>query len=194
MQKMLLYILIMCAFLTFGLAAGAKESDPDIQLIAWDDAPDYIQTQIRNVVLNCTQGTLTPNKTKIYEYGVKGENAHHYILYFSAWKNQPLTPACTYGEHVCSHAGCLMMVYTHVQDNIWKSSLRTPVLGLEITHAQNDGKTIPLVEMTQDKFQCRIANGGSDTCKASFTWLDGVFRYYGYGINTPTSTAPASKE
>ena len=176
------------------------EAKAEVNQIAFNDAPKYIQEQIRNVVLNCTEGTLTPDKARIFEYAV-ADKLTHYVYDYTAWAQHPLPPNCQNSPILCSQSGCLMSVYTQVKPNVFKQSLRTYVLGVgakEVPQRQADGSVVvtPGFEMVQNKFSCRLINGGTENCTLNFTWKDNKFTYFGFGAkdDQPAIEPPHERE
>jgi len=175
------------------------EAKVEARQIAWNDAPAYIQEQIKNVVLNCTEGTLTPDKARIFEYTAP-KQLSHYVYDYTAWANHPLPINCQNSPMLCGEAGCLMSVYTQIKSNVFKQSLRTYILSVsakEIAQHQPAGSanTTAAFEMVQNKFSCRLVNGGSSNCTLYFTWKDNKFTYFGFGAkdDQPALEPPREK-
>ncbi len=162
------------------LRAQEQAEDDTLRRIVFEKAPDYIQTQASNVVMRCTLGTQTPNKAGIWEYVSPAfPDQTHYIIEFSAWKNHPMTPTCTYGVRPYDSSGFLLMVYTQREPGQWVSALRTVARRLKVDTRKEDGVKIPVAEITQAPPMCRMVTNGTD-CVSSFTWHGGKFRYYGF--------------
>jgi hypothetical protein len=187
------------------LAGPAQEPEKEIKAsqIPWIHAPKYIQEQIRNVVMNCTQGTLTPDRAPIYEYAVPNQPSH-YVYHFLPWLKQPLADVCSQGPSLCNQNGCLMIAYTQIKPDLFKQSLRTYVLGFTTKDMLAKDSLMPdpsapesLIrgfEYTQSKYQCRLLNGAKSTCKMSFTWKDNKFTYFGGGrMESPAIVMPAER-
>ena len=80
----------------------------------------------------------------------------------------------------------MLYAYSQIATGVFKQSLRTYVRSVkvtEVTETDIAGKEQihPGFEYTQGKYQCRLVNGGSDTCAMDFTWKDGKFTYFGFG-------------
>ncbi len=181
-------------------AEGEKPAKAEAAHITWDHAPKYIQEQIRNVVLNCTEGTLTPDKARIFEYKLPGQLTH-YVYDYTAWEKHPLMSNCQNSPILCNESGCLMTVYTQIKPNVFKQSLRTYVLKLaakNIPERAPDGSSImtPGFEMTQHKYSCRLVNGGDAPCTLNFTWKNNKFTYFGFGAkdDQPPIEPPHEKQ
>lgn len=162
----------------------AKTAKPTAGQILFDQAPKYLQEQIKNVVLNCSEGTLTPDKVHIYEYAAPGQLTH-YAYEYTAWKQHPVSQYCQNSPPLCNRTGCLLTAYTQVKPGVFKQSLRTYVIKVtpkEIGDRQPDGSIVPIAgfEMTQGKQACRLL-GGAETCTLNFTWKDNKFTYFGLG-------------
>lgn len=166
-------------------AEGERLTKAAVAHITWNQAPKFIQEQIRNVVLNCTEGTLTPDKARIFEFTTP-DQLPNYVYDYSAWEQQPLMPNCQNSPIMCNESGCLVTAYTQIKPDVFKQSLRTYVLKLapkQITEHAADGSVItsPGFEMVQSKFSCRLVNGGTSPCAMNFTWKQHKFTYFGFG-------------
>ncbi|MBY0429257.1 MAG: hypothetical protein K2Q32_08570 [Alphaproteobacteria bacterium] len=194
------------ALLTFSHFANAEEQNLKVlsHQIPWSDAPHYIQEQIKNVVLNCTEGTLTPDKTHIYEFSAPNQLSH-YVYDFTSWDKHPLIPNCQNSTPLCGETGCLMFAYTQVKPDLFKQSLRTYVLRITAKDisdydAQGNIVAIPGFEMLQHQYACRLFNNGLKSCALNFTWKNNKFAYFGLGskdsepaLEPPHEKAPPSE-
>lgn len=166
-------------------AAHSTNKAPQGHQIAWKDAPAYLQEQIKNVVLKCTTGTLTPDKARIFEYTAP-DHLSHYVYDYTAWEKHPLIPNCQNSLPICGENGCLMFAYTQIQPDVFKQSLRTYILRLTTKNimendAQGHAVEIPGFEMEQSKHSCRLLNSEEQGCTLSFTWKNDKFTYFGLG-------------
>jgi hypothetical protein len=172
-------LLLLAAFFYCG-HVYAVDSEDTFDLIAWNKAPLYIQEQVRGVVMNCTEGTLTPNKINIYSYTSPAYPTHaHFLIDFSPLKGHPLTQSCVYGHKPCSDRGCSIVAYTQKGDTVWDASLRLPVRKMDIIDIEEGGKKFPAIEIIQDKAQCLNTEQASDDCTTRFTWHGDKFSYIG---------------
>ncbi len=181
-------------------ASVSSQAKPEARRIDWDDAPVYIREQIRNVVMNCTEGTLTPNHANIYEYAAPNQLSH-YAYDFTAWVQQPVNGNCQNSPPLCGEKGCLLTAYTQIKPNLFKQSLRTYVLSVapkEIGERTPEGNVVAIAgfEMSQSKFNCRVLNGGTAPCALNFTWKNNKFTYFGFGAkdDQPAIEPPHEKE
>ena len=180
-------------------ATDDASTKPQAHQISWNDTPAYLQEQIKNTVLNCTEGTLTPDKARIFEYATP-EQPKHYVYDYSAWKNHPLIPNCQNSLPLCGEAGCLMFAYTQIKPDVFKQSLRTYILHLaakKISENDAQGNIVEIsgFEMEQSKHACRLLDNGNEPCILSFTWKDNKFTYFGLGSkdNEPPIEPPHQK-
>jgi hypothetical protein len=185
MFVMLMVLMCLTSFVTPAYSQAKSTTElATIKFVGYDDAPEYIQTRIKNIVLNCTEGTLTPNKAGVYEYK-SGDGLSNYIIDFTAWAKHPIQ-SCTHSPNLCNDTGCTLYAYTQIEKNIFKQSLRAYVQRIGVASVQEKDlngeiQNLSVIEYVQSKEKCRLINGGNAPCTMNFTWKDGKFTYYGIG-------------
>lgn len=182
----LLRAALLCAAIlvpTLPAALRAAENDADtLRQIDWSAAPAYIQGQIKNLVLHCTNGALTPNKARVFEYSSPAfPEKRHYLIDYLAWMHVPPVDACNYGPKPCESDSCLLFAYTMQEDGSFSLATRLSIRKLDFTESVDSSGPFPLAEITQDPMSCRAANGGKNTCRVRLTWHGGKFRFFGFG-------------
>ncbi len=182
-----------CILLALGLTPGGALAEPEgdrLRSIPWNSAPDYIQTQVRNIVMSCTEGSLTFDRAKILRYDMpEHPKTHHYVIDFSAWRGQPLRASCSYGQ-LCDKDGCLLAAYTQVGKDVWDLATRQNVVSWRVTEEPETDESLayPVLEMQLRGDACRVT--GADPCQSGFTWHGNRFSYLGFGAVVPPGEDP----
>lgn len=195
MSRLLLLLLATVFSYVLPAPSFAQEDARDrMTRISYDQAPDYIREQVKNIVMNCTEGTLTINKANVYEYtSPETPGLAHYVLDFTPWRGQPVTNTCVYAGRLCVNDSCMVIAYSAVDDHNWVQSQRLYVKAVAIKEVQDNGIALPIVEITRERQYCRNANGGQGECASSYTWYGGKFRYFGYGRKEEVKDPTAEK-